>query len=303
MRGCLWMAENYRGPAPTLQGMEEIVLPDHVVRTKELLAAGWTRDGIRRAVEKGHLTRIRQGWYATPLADERVLRAVRSGGALACASALAHHGAWDVTAGVVHTRMDHNRVGSLPAGLKRCQAWHSKLDVAPEQAVDDLAMALRTAWNCLSLEGFLVVCDSLLHRNLMTRHELSRALRHAPGKEVVLDKTDRAESGTETMVRYRLRSRRVQLTPQVEIPGVGRVDFLVGERLVIEVDSRGHHTGEENYQKDRARDLTLRAMGYIVVRLTYQQVVHDWPETERCLVAMIQRGDQWWGSRRGRKLA
>lgn len=283
--------------------MEEITLADHVVRTRELLTAGWTRDGIRRAVERGNLTRVRQGWYATPLADERVLRAVRAGGALACASALAHHGAWDLTAGVVHTRVDHNHVGSLPSGLKRCQPWHGKLDVAPERAVDDLAMAVRTAWSCLSLEDFLIACDSLLHRHLMTREELSRAIGPAPGREVVLDKTDVAESGTETMVRYRLRSRRVLLAPQVEIPGVGRVDFLVGERLVIEVDSRQFHTGEENYQNDRARDLKLRAMGYIVVRLTYQQVVHDWPETERCLLAMIRRGDQWWGSRRGRKAA
>ncbi|SJN17834.1 endonuclease domain-containing protein [Luteococcus japonicus] len=114
---------------------------------------------------------------------------------------------------------------------------------------------------------------------------------------------DAAESGTETMVRLRLRAKGVQLKPQVWLRKDTRVDFLVGERLVIEVDSREHHTGEERYQADRRRDLELRSMGYIVVRLTYQQVVHDWPATEQALLAMIRRGDQWWGARRGTKPA
>lgn len=53
----------------------------------------------------------------------------------------------------------------------------------------------------------------------------------------VLDKVDpRAESGIETMVRLRLESLNIRLRPQVSIPMVGRVDFLVGTSLIIEVE-------------------------------------------------------------------
>lgn len=44
-------------------------------------------------------------------------------------------------------------------------------------------------------------------------------------------------------MRLRLRRRKVELRTQVTIADVGRVDLLVGERLVIEVDSKEHHTG------------------------------------------------------------
>lgn len=67
---------------------------------------------------------------------------------------------------------------------------------------------------------------------------------------------------------------------------------------MIEVDNRAHHTGEDNYRRDRDRDLRLRALGFIVVRLTYEQVMYRWGEVEPALLAMVRRGDQWWGARR-----
>ncbi|WP_299573327.1 DUF559 domain-containing protein [uncultured Williamsia sp.] len=79
------------------------------------------------------------------------------------------------------------------------------------------------------------------------------------------------------------------MTTQHRVPGVGRVDLLVGERLVIEVDSHAHHTGVERYEADRARDRRLVQLGYVVLRLSYHQVVHDWPETEKVVLDLIRR--------------
>ena len=268
-----------------------------VMRTADLRAVGMSRRNIDAAVAVGTLQRLRRGWYAAPGADQRVVRAVKAGGCLGCASALAHHGAWDVTSGVIHTRTDHN-LARVASGLRRClpDIGHEH---APTTAVDDLWMALRCARRCLSDDDFIVVCDSLVNRRLMALADIRATI--GPGHAAALDRCAWAESGTETLVRLRLRRRKVELRTQVTIADVGRVDLLVGERLVIEVDSKEHHTGEERYQADRRRDLELRALGYIVVRLTYRDVMFDWALVEPLLLVMLRRGDQWWASRKGRR--
>jgi len=77
-----------------------------------------------------------------------------------------------------------------------------------------------------------------------------------------------------TIIRLRLRARGIRLRSQVDIPGVGRVDFLVGDRLIIEADSVEHHLPK--YQSDRTRDRVATAMGYLMIRLTYEDVVYHW---------------------------
>lgn len=64
-----------------------------------------------------------------------------------------------------------------------------------------------------------------------------------------------AGSGSETRVRLFLQQRRFTVRPQVFIPGVGRVDLLVGESLIIECDSEQHHAAGARYRMDRVRDL------------------------------------------------
>lgn len=268
-------------------------LHDGVWRTRVLEQAGWQRRDIMQAVRKGELLHVRRGWYAMPQADPQVLRAVMAGGALTCASALTHHGAWDVAGNLVHLRRDHNLTRPLPTGLKHCHSAGSTRG-APLTAVDELDTALRAAWGCLEPEQLVQVCDSLLHRRMTTLDELVAILPPGRRTNLLLRHCDLAESGTETLVRLRLRRRGIQVRPQVWLTAGCRVDLLVGDRLVVEVDSRAHHTGMESYASDRERDLRLRSLGYIVVRLTYQQVVHDWPAVEQSLLAMLRRGDHRW---------
>ncbi|GAA1394196.1 hypothetical protein GCM10009599_18240 [Luteococcus peritonei] len=143
-----------------------------------------------------------------------------------------------------------------------------------------------------------MLAESAVSQGLITLDDLRCTLSARASARRAIDALDRGESGTETLVRLRLRARGVRLRTQVEIAGVGRVDLLVGDRLVIEVDSRAHHTGAENYANDRRRDLVLRSKGYVVVRLTLAQVMHDWPAVEQHLLAMIRRGDHRWPRRR-----
>ena len=57
---------------------------------------------------------------------------------------------------------------------------------------------------------------------------------------------------------------------------IGRVDFVYAEaRVVVECDSRRHHFGKADAERDRWRDLELAAAGWLVVRVTWWQLVHE----------------------------
>ena len=73
----------------------------------------------------------------------------------------------------------------------------------------------------------------------------------------------------------------VHVEVQHHVPEVGWVDLLIGGRLVLELDSRDHHTGESNYESDRTRDRKLVAQGYLPMRVTYGQVFRTWDSTYR----------------------
>jgi hypothetical protein len=63
-----------------------------LVRTRELLEAGTDTEMIRWTRNYRKIVHVRHGWWALPSTDERLMRAWRSGGRLACVSALAFHG-------------------------------------------------------------------------------------------------------------------------------------------------------------------------------------------------------------------
>jgi very-short-patch-repair endonuclease len=80
----------------------------------------------------------------------------------------------------------------------------------------------------------------------------------------------------------------------VAIPRVGRVDTVVGERLVLESDGHRYHSSLEQFHEDRRRDLELAAQGYLCLRLDNHQIMHDWPGTEAVIVSLIRRREHLW---------
>ncbi len=156
-------------------------------------------------------------------------------------------------------------------------------------AVDSPAVAVACAANHLDEEDFIVILDSIVRLRLIEQvdvRDIALASPHAHRR--LWEKCDgRAESGTETMVRLRLRALRIRLRVQVRIPGVGIVDFLVGRRLVIEVDGAEPH--RDRFQSDRTRDRRLKALGFEVIRLTYRDVVYDWDDVLPDILDVIRR--------------
>jgi very-short-patch-repair endonuclease len=268
--------------------IDPLVLQLGVLSAAQLLRLGWSRWEIERAVQQRPLSRLRPGWFAQAGADADVASAVRQGGCLACASALRARGVWMPEA----LERDHVRYARR-SGKRGCAPFGGAFAVSA--AVDDVVAAFRCLLRCGTAEDIVVVADSLLHLELATRTELVRWVESAPMRiRALLDKLDTAESGTETMVRLRLRALGLGVRTQVSVwPGM-RVDLLIGQRLVVECDSEKHHSSWKQQQADRARDRELVARGYLVIRLTYRQIHDDWAAIERDVLAVVRRGDHRW---------
>lgn len=147
--------------------------------------------------------------------------------------------------------------------------------------------ALTALRECQSRELYLASLDSALHV-APSLHEEMAARGHPVGRDGI---DGICESGTETLFRLRMAGRTPRLRCQVLIAGVGRVDFLVGEAFVVEIDGREFHDTASAFENDRRRDAELSRRGYRVLRFSYAQVMHDWPAVEAAVLAAISRGD------------
>lgn len=81
----------------------------------------------------------------------------------------------------------------------------------------------------------------------------------------------------------------ITLDCQVRIPTVGRVDFVLDGRLILEADGKAHHAGSAQRHRDLVRDAVASALGYETLRFDYAQIVHAWPTVEAAVLAAIVR--------------
>ncbi|MBN9141303.1 MAG: type IV toxin-antitoxin system AbiEi family antitoxin domain-containing protein [Micrococcales bacterium] len=252
--------------------------------TAQLNEHGIGHRGIAAAVRAGTLLRLRRGRYCTPDAPHELAAAVRVGGALSCVSALRHHGVWVLERDELHVRVARGVAAGAGATVHWCD--QQRLTHAP---LDDPETALGVAIGCLPFRSAVVVADSLANRRILPVQTVEAVCMRTPrGRRVLGVLEPRSESGLETLARLALRSRRVRIRPQVEIPGIGRVDLLIGDRLVLELDGETFH---QDFDRDRARDRALILAGYLPVRVSYRQLMRDWGEVERQLLELVRRGE------------
>lgn len=88
---------------------------------------------------------------------------------------------------------------------------------------------------------------------------------------------------------------------QVVIPGVGHVDEVIGDRLVLESDGYRFHSSLEQFREDRRRDLELARQEYLCIRLDNHQIMEDWPRTEEALFTIIRRNEHLWSAAQRRR--
>lgn len=265
-----------------------------MIYTSRQVHARVTARELSRVIASGRLIRAGR-YYVTPDTVEGVRAALAAGVRPTCVTAAEVHGLWvpPVAGRHVYTRRGSPGVGWVGHG------WHPSW---PESdPIASPGLLLRHAIRCLDPLEVGILADSALHEGLLDQDAVAALAATAPrGVRRVLERASgTAESGTESKVRLFLLLHNVSVTPQVQIPGVGRVDNLAGRRWIIECDSRQHHTGKDTYAKDRARDLRALELGYFTTRLTHAMTFAGWSRTSATLLQVIRSGrhldppDRW----------
>lgn len=268
--------------------MSEIKRLTHVRTRADLLTVGFTDRSIRRALSAGQMRKLGRNWYGTSATPSDVAGALARGHRLTCVSALAVHGVF-----VVETPGPHEVGRQCSCATSDELILHQGLRAWPDgEPIMPVAQSLIHAGRCLDAEGAAVCLESALNKKLIGPDDVPSILAGLPArKRLAIGTLDgRAMSGPETRVRRLFERRGVQITPQFPLPDGGFADMLVGERLIIECDSRGHHTDREAFANDRHRDQHLVLLGYTVVRLTYQDVMDNWTTTREMLLSLLRRG-------------
>ena len=262
-----------------------------IARTSSLLAAGLTRAELARSERTGAVRRIRRGWYATADVPPEVVRAVRCGGRVGCTTALHLQGVWTIRDARVHVSVDsHGRARPTPGVVAH---WRHLDD--SEYPMEGIPAALEQHARFRPLREVVVATDSALNRGLVSEAEVLASLSTSSAGRRALRHVDGAsQSGLESLARLALGQRRIGVRSQVRIPGVGFVDLLIGDRLVLELDGETWHSSPADFERDRSRDAVLVAEGYLVLRCSYRQVMETWDDIEATILTLVRRREHLW---------
>ncbi len=231
--------------------------------------AGLTQRAIAAALSSGALIRARRGVYILPEASEAARVAAKVGGLIGCVSALAVYEVFVLTNTAVHVHVAPHATRLRKSGRVVVRHWRPlQRQGEPGALRVELFDALLQATICQAPRAAVATLDSALHLGLIDDDDLDEIFRHVPARRRALRRLvdGSAESGPETFVRLLIRALGLSFETQVDIAGVGRVDFLVEGWVIVECDSRAFHSGWDAQQEDRRRDLAAAALGYATIR-------------------------------------
>lgn len=252
--------------------------------------AGFSREVQRRAVGEGRLRRVRRAWLATPSAPADLTAAAGSGTRVTCVS-MARRRSWWLPEGIddrLHLSVDPH--GATPE-VDSVRHWTARIAPAPVHLViESFEDALGHIATCQPPETALVIWESAIRLERIAPEALRRIRwTSVAARECAENVTGLSDSGLETLVVVRLRPWRVRIRQQIVVAGE-RVDLLVGERLILQIDGYAHHSSAAQRGRDVAADAELVLRGYTVLRFTYAQIVHEWRSVERVIARAIASG-------------
>jgi very-short-patch-repair endonuclease len=223
-------------------------------------------------VAAGRIVLIRRGVYGLPGQAGAVGLALQHNALLTCLSAAPTYKLWTLhDSNSLHLSPGHKQT---PAGTLA----HGRLlhPVHPWLPVAGLADVLIHAIRCLPETEALVMVQCATQRGDVTVDFLRRKLpgnRNARARSVLDNLVPRADSLLEVLANYRFRRAGLHVRRHVELPGVGEVDFLIEECLVVETDGETHLEPRQ-VKKDRKRNNATLIGGHLGLRFGYDDVVH-----------------------------
>ncbi|MFB7891782.1 endonuclease domain-containing protein [Microbacterium sp. NPDC056044] len=259
-----------------------------IVRRVAMVKAGHAQRTIETAIAGGLLRVVRRVWVAVPSVDPLILNAARAGVVISCVTRARRLGLWIAAESPDTHVAAHPHAGRV--ALRPGVHLHRAAPVIPRDPAaleDSLENALALVCACQPFEPALAIVESALNKGLVQKPALLR-LPFTPGVRRVIEvASPYSDSGLETFVVPRLRWMKLRIVAQAWIAG-HRVDFLIGERLVLQIDG-GHHVGRQR-ASDNAHDAVLRHMGYHVIRVGFIQVTEDWPGVQALIMQAVAQG-------------
>ena len=260
-----------------------------VVMTRDLEDAGFTGHRIAQLVRAGVVTRPRRGWIAAIGADPDLVGAAAAGVIPTCVTRAERLGLWTYRDDDPHRHHVAAPPHSGSVSAKNSRIHWSKPLIARTrgQLVDPIENVLALVTECQPHEHALAIWESAFNKKLVDRDAFGRYDLRPAARRLLSEATPFSDSGLETFVLTRLRWLPVRVVPQVWLHG-HVVDFLIGDRLVLQVDG-GTHVGAQR-DEDNAHDLILRLHGFTVIRIGYRQVVDEWPQVQEQILRAIAQG-------------
>lgn len=262
--------------------------PETMWSYRTLRASGLSRRRLADELAAGSLVRARRGVYVAEGACDDLRAAAMHGGVLACTSAARHLGLWVLGDERTHVWMRGGGHRYAHPGCRCVEHWDAS-DV-PRLTQPDVSRVLRQILACDGVEAFFVALESALRQGMLTT-AARRWLEHhvnEEGRDAIRFARDDADSGLESLLRWRLRRYGLTVRTQVDVFGVGCVDALIGDRLIVELDGRENHDSPSHRHKDLYRDAMAALWGYRSLRFDYALVLHDWPVVEAAILAALQ---------------
>jgi very-short-patch-repair endonuclease len=263
-----------------------------IVANAQLRELGIDRRTITRALVRGALHEVHRGVYSLVPEPARPLLAAEQAAVLACGprAVLSHQ-----TAARIHgfrvgavdeleltvVGADRRRPGLVIHRVRELSpADHLRLQRLPVTSVARTVLDLSVGLPDRALEHMI---DEALKRT--SRARLAEAVGRHPGRpgtprvKALLD-PERPSSDTWSHAEERL----LQLVRRAGLP-VPEVNVLLGayipdllwreRRIIVEFDSRAHHSGPAAVRRDAARHNDLTSQGYQIIHITWGDLVES----------------------------
>lgn len=248
-----------------------------VARTGQLLAAGYSRTDIARLLAQG-ASQPRRGVFILPDCKPEIAAAIRHNARVSCASAAGHYGLW-----LREPPAEHHLACNHGHGRGFVRHRTVRFDphpLLPLAAVEDVVLH---ALGCLQPPASAAVATSAIRLHGVSLELLKGQLlgdRSGPSLRMLRELDFRAESIVEVDAQHLFRANGIAFDAQVQIPGIGRVDFLIEGFLIVEVDGYAFHSTRDALRKDLSRNNASTIKGYRVLRYPPEVI---WYEPERVL--------------------
>lgn len=250
---------------------------------------GHTSRRIRAAVESDELQRIGRSWVALPDTDRAIVDALKAGGVLGGATALATYGVW-----VTHP--PRLQIATRPTTGVTALTTADRIWEPFE--VDTMAWrvgvldALVQHAKRVPRDDAIASIDSAWHTELIDEAGVEELLRRLPARfrawRRLIDR--RADSGLESLVRVPCLERGWRVESQAPAPGGGFSDLLLDGWLYVEADGSQWHDEPKQAAKDRRRNRAIIEQGDGWLRFGYADVVHDRARTIATIGRVMAQG-------------